>query len=362
MQKKEHGGSGSESSEEAEEDTTSEDTTDSEESTNTNEDNTNTNQPTKKRKIQEIVYTTPPILPTNLYQLILLAKKCHEINQDPNQETHYRDCKGLDKAYAPLVGLYNLIGQKQIKEQVYQLVLRQLQSKELKTMELPHIVIFGGPGLGKSTIIHFLAHIFASIGTIRKKKLIFAHMPTSFVADVLGKTAHNTRKLFESARNGILVIDEMQNLADNRHAFSSDSYSKSAADVMCSLLTEQAMKVLVVGCGYEMELKRDFFTLNPGLESRFPLKLYMQPYSSEELRLIALKKIKDKGLHLMKECDLSLDYFQDLKLFPAFGRSATTFVDIILSIHSIAVFGQAEKKAITKDSIEKGFKEFTQSK
>jgi len=341
-----------------EDDTTDDDTDDDEIKDNQDKKRKHVNKDLKQSKKQkvEVIYQTPPILPTNLHQLLLLSKHCHD-----NNLVTYRDCKGLDKAYFPLQELSNLIGQFTIKQQITELIIRELQRNELETVELPHILLFGIAGLGKTSIISVLADIKSCIGTIRKKKVIFAHMPTSFIADVLGKTAQNTCRLFEEAKNGILVIDELHNISDNRHQFSSDSYSKSAADVMCSLLTptpQKKVETTVIGCGYEKEIKRDFFSLNPGLASRFPTLFFLQPYTSEELRLIAMKKLHDRKLQVDNNI-LPIEMFQDLTLFPAFGRSVTVFVDHIISLHALHVFGKSPKNIISKEDVEQAFLQFS---
>ena len=399
--------------------------------------------PKKRKYTKEIVYQPLPILPTNLQELIALAQCVEEHNKNTNNNTNhkndtkhnndtihnndiknnhntnhkndtdnndtkhtayvYRDTHGLVEALPYLLQLEKMIGQTKLKHTIFQMAIKQLQYPHLPSTCLRHFILYGKPGLGKTTFLHLIANVLSCIGYIKKPKCVIRHMPTDFIAKALGQTAPLTEKQFRLAKHGILVIDELQNISDNRHSFSSDSYSKSCADTLNVMLTEWKDKVLVIGCGYKEEIQTNFFSLNPGLKSRFPLSLELEPYTSAELHQIGLYHIQQYKLHFtsspfdtdnttqenkhnttqehkhnttqehkqndslhISECeDTASVYFQhcfdSVEMFPAYGRSVVNYVDCIVTQLSLRVFGQQDKQTIVILDVEWGWKAYLQT-
>jgi SpoVK/Ycf46/Vps4 family AAA+-type ATPase len=329
---------------------TSNESSEENESDDSDEDRLKVSKKRKRVDNNEIVarhVVNMPFLPSNLTELIALAKGC--------KDNFFRDTTGLFEALKPLERLNEMIGQHRTKQQIFEMIVRALQSHALRSVELKHMLLIGVPGIGKSTLLGYLAEILACIGATKQNKIVFGHMPTDFIAGALGQTALKTSRMFKSAKGGLLVIDEIQNIADNRHQYSSDSYSKSCADTMTSFLTDETLDVLVIGCGYAHEIKRDFLSLNSGLESRFPTIIKMDTYTPAELKDIALLKIKQRGLTFDVDATLDISLFEHPTLFRAFGRSVSSFVEKIVTALALRVFGQEIKTVLVKQDIEKGF-------
>ncbi len=296
--------------------------------------------PNKKLKIAEL--DEPPILPKNLDQLIELSKICGK--------NKYRDVGNLSEALPYLIELQSLIGLNTVKQQITDHILIKLQNTYIS---LPHVKIYGQPGCGKTSVLILLAKIYKVIGCSETTNVVLAQMTTDFISDVLGKTAKLTRKTFEKARGGFLVIDEIHNISDNRHQFSSDSYSKSCADTMNEYLTKYSKLVTVFIAGYEEAIERDFFSLNKGLKSRFPTTFRFEPYTTHELKLICYKMIQDR--HYTTTFDIPLYWFENKTIFGFQGRSVSTFIDKIMHVHSRNTFGKLEKTIILQEEIEEAY-------
>ena len=80
---------------------------------------------------------------------------------------------------------------------------------------------------------------------------------------------------------GVLFIDEIYSLG---HGDKTDSFSKAVIDLLNQHLSDNKGKFICIIAGYpEDEIEKSFFSVNPGLKSRFPKKYYMENYNGHEL-------------------------------------------------------------------------------
>jgi hypothetical protein len=115
---------------------------------------------------------------------------------------------------------------------------------------------------------------------------------------------------------------------------------------------------MVIIAGYEKELNRHFFSANPGLESRFIWRFYIDSYTASELCSIFLKKIADSGWVIEETVS---DWFVKHKdSFKHFGRDMELLFFYVKICHSKRVFGkpETEKRRISLKDIEAGFAMF----
>lgn len=291
---------------------------------------------------------SPPFTPTNLEELIRLANH--------NDIETFRDCRALKSMLPHLQDLASLVGLASVKQAVFDLILSNLQ-RDLPRSELNHMVVYGLPGLGKTTLVNILAKVMCSLSLVDKAKVVHA-TAASMIAGFLGQTAEKTTALVESAAGGVLLIDEASSLADGR-SHNGDSFSKSAVDTLNRLLTEKGSQFVCILAGYEDEIERDFFSINPGLRRRFPHVFRLSKYSPLELRDIAVYHLAKTGLQVPEvavQCSLfsgeNYDYFSSM------AGDVTVLVGKILAAHSRTVFGCAEKKKISAATVNQGFKDF----
>lgn len=209
------------------------------------------------------------------------------------------------KMIPSLKELDKLIGMKSIKDQVFKMIcyfVHQLNNKE----ELNHLVITGPPGVGKTTLAKILGDIYRNIGFLKNDIFIKARR-SDLIAEYLGQTAVKTQKIIDSAEGGVLFIDEVYSLGNKEKR---DIFTKECIDTINLNLTEKSDKLLVIIAGYKDEINTCFFSYNPGLERRFPLRFNIESYTFDELFEILDKFIieekwditcKDKIKKLIKD-------------------------------------------------------------
>jgi len=281
------------------------------------------------------------------------------INDYPIDETkeYNINMNGLHKIHTSLVDLNNMIGMKDLKENIVDQILYYIQDLS-KSGDFMHTVIYGPPGTGKTEIAKIIGQIFSKLGIL--KKGVFKKVTRSdLVAGYLGQTAIKTRDVINECLGGVLFIDEAYALGNNEKK---DSFSKECIDTLCEALSNHKEELMVIIAGYESELKDCFFNYNQGLDSRFTWRFKTDEYKGEELYNIFLKKIKEINWEISdndtSNQKITKAWFEkNLDYFKFFGRDIETLLAKTKIVHARRVFckPQIDKMKITMKDLEKGF-------
>jgi AAA+ superfamily predicted ATPase len=185
-----------------------------------------------------------------------------------------------------LAQLDALTGLKRVKEEVRQLtnylkVEQMRKAQGLKTSELSlHMVFYGNPGTGKTTVARLVAKIYRALGVVSKGHLIEVDR-AGLVAGYVGQTAIKVRSVVDKASGGVLFIDEAYALKTGND----NDFGQEAIETLLKLMEDRRDDFVVVAAGYPVEMKK-FLESNPGLKSRFAKYLQFDDYSPEELMAI----------------------------------------------------------------------------
>ena len=196
----------------------------------------------------------------------------------PVEDDQPRPLEDLLKELDALVGLHL------VKADVRQLInfLKVQKMREEKGMAaLPisrHLVFYGNPGTGKTTIARLLAQVYRSLQVLSRGHLIESDRG-DLVAGYVGQTALKVKEVVGQALGGVLFIDEAYALnAEGR----GNDFGQEAVETLLKLMEDHRHDLVVIVAGYTEKME-DFISSNPGLRSRFNKFLLFEDYTPEQL-------------------------------------------------------------------------------
>jgi len=199
----------------------------------------------------------------------------------------YDETPTLESALAELDAL---VGLEPVKRQVHE-IAAQLRVARLRDAHglasqppVRHFVFTGPPGTGKTTVARILARIFAALGLLVRPGVVEAHR-ADLVGDHLGSTAIKTNKLVDSALGGVLFIDEAYSLYNDGYS-GGDAFGAEAVATLLKRAEDDRDRLVIVLAGYTDDMTR-FLRTNPGLASRFSVRIAFPSYGPDELVRIA---------------------------------------------------------------------------
>ena len=246
---------------------------------------------------------------SNIHNLEELIEFLYNYSQMDSKETykgiHISKQQAMDLQHY-LKKLHNLIGLDDIKDMIFHVILHYIQESTKKRVNMLHTVIQGPPGCGKTELGRILGECYACIGIIDTPKMVVAKRH-DLVAHYLGQTASKTQEVIDSAKGGVLFIDEAYSLGNDE---GKDIFAKECINTLNQSLTEDKCDFICIIAGYKDKLQSCFFSFNAGLERRFPFKLTIPEYDHTHLSKIFIKLIRDMNLSWNVDEDILLDFFK----------------------------------------------------
>ena len=227
-----------------------------------------------------------------VHEAIDTIKTADESEQDMEANLdELNELIGLEQIKAEISGLINLIKVRKLRE-----------DQDLPVLPMSfHLVFSGNPGTGKTTVARILAKIYKNLGVISKGELVEVDR-SGLVAGFVGQTAIKVSKVIESAKGGVLFIDEAYSLTPNG---SQSDYGSEAIEVLLKAMEDQRGDLVVIVAGYTNEMDT-FLNSNPGLKSRFNKFIHFVDYTPEELLDIFLLMSNKNGYKLSDDANSEL--------------------------------------------------------
>ena len=176
----------------------------------------------------------------------------------------------------PYQELDELIGLGSVKEEVRSLanfvkLQKEREARGLKTAKVSyHLVFYGSPGTGKTTVARIVGRIYKDLGVLKK-----------------GHTV-------------VLFIDEAYSLVPEGGA--GNDYGQEAISTILKRMEDYRDRLVVIVAGYKNEMQR-FIDSNPGLQSRFNRYIDFPDYSGDELSQIFKMYMQKNQYALSKEAE-----------------------------------------------------------
>ena len=244
-----------------------------------------------------------PIL-TTIEQTVSAGSSIANQNSASLQSVNPTTLEELLAELDALIGLENV--KKSIRENITFLNFTKLRQEKgfVDSSKLAlHSIFTGNPGTGKTTVVKMLGKIYHKMGLLSKGHVVEADR-TSLVGEYIGQTAPKTKKMIDSARGGILFIDEAYSLA--RTDDDSKDFGREVIEILIKEMSDGPGDIAIIGAGYPKQIK-NFIDSNPGLKSRFTEYFHFDDYLPEELHRIALYTAGQKQIVFSPEADKYLE-------------------------------------------------------
>jgi AAA+ superfamily predicted ATPase len=141
-----------------------------------------------------------------------------------------------------------------------------------------HMLFYGNPGTGKTTIARIVGGILGGLGILGKGHTVETDR-SGLVAKYTGQTGPKVNAVIDDALDGVLFIDEAYSLTDEDGR---DQFGAEAVQTMLKRMEDDRARLVVILAGYT-EPMESLIRSNPGLTSRFQRKIDFPDYSADEL-------------------------------------------------------------------------------
>lgn len=208
----------------------------------------------------------------------------------------------------PYQELDELIGLGSVKEEVRSLanfvkLQKEREAKGLKTAKVSyHLVFYGSPGTGKTTVARIVGRIYKDLGVLKKGHTVETDR-AGLCGQYVGQTGPKTDSVVAKALDGVLFIDEAYSLVPEGGA--GNDYGQEAISTILKRMEDYRDRLVVIVAGYKNEMQR-FIDSNPGLQSRFNRYIDFPDYSADELSQIFKMYMQKNQYALSKEAEAYL--------------------------------------------------------
>ena len=208
-----------------------------------------------------------------------------------------------------------LVGLEPVKTRIREiaslLLIARLREQSGMATERPslHMSFTGRPGTGKTTVPIRMAKILHHLGYVRKAHLVVATRD-DLVGQYVGHTAPKTKEVLKRAMGGVLFIDEAYYLykVENER-----DYGSEAIEILLQVMENNRDDLVVILAGYADRMDQ-FFSANPGMQSRIAHHITFPDYTVDELEDIAVLMTDGLGYTFSDEAREVLRRYLNLRI------------------------------------------------
>lgn len=205
--------------------------------------------------------------------------------------------------------LQELVGLERLKQDMQEARLMALFTRKRQELHLDsneenrhHMLFFGNPGTGKTTVAKLVGEMYHQMGLLSVGHTIETNR-SKLIGEFIGQTEKRMNEVIAEARGGVLFIDEAYALVEKGE--DSKDYGKEVINALLPVLSEPNPDLIVILAGYEDKMKHMIQT-NPGLHDRFPLHFHFDDYSPAELEEMAHRLLRKRNFKLTAEAGMKL--------------------------------------------------------
>lgn len=219
--------------------------------------------------------------------------------------------QNTDEVEKILEELNGLVGLTSVKSDVAALVdlirvQKMREGKGMKSADISkHMVFFGNPGTGKTTVARMLSKIYKGLGVLAQGQLVEVDRG-GLVCGYVGQTAIKTQEVIDKSMDGVLFIDEAYTLNVGK---GENDFGQEAVDTLLKAMEDNRDRLIVIVAGYTGPMEQ-FIESNPGLKSRFNKYIRFDDYTPDELIQILEGMCKGKDYTMSPEArEAAYQYF-----------------------------------------------------
>jgi Holliday junction resolvasome RuvABC ATP-dependent DNA helicase subunit len=196
--------------------------------------------------------------------------------------------------------LNKLVGLQSVKKDITKLRNNLLAKKAREELGQPvansplNLVFKGNTGTGKTTVAYLYANMLKQLGMITKEKTKVVR-PEDLIGRYVGHTPGIAMEQFKESLDGVLMIDEVHNLAATNE--SGIDYRREATSTLMKFMDTYKDRVVIIIAGYPGGVD-NFLRSDAGLGPRFTTEILFEDFTSVELVEIFKRRCDDYKIFL----------------------------------------------------------------